>query len=417
MDIYRTIVTSAVFIVLIILLDLYSWQAIKVVIDNPNYLRIAKRVHFGASIFIVITLLCLMFIPQLTPYKNFKTYFYAIVVGIYMSKLLIVFFLLIDDFIRLVRWVFQKLFYSQSISEIDGGQDLGRITFLSQLGLILGGGLFAMLTKGMIKGVYDYQVHRTQLKLKNLPDAFKGFKILQISDIHSGSWQNEHKVQKGIELIKAQNADVIFFTGDLVNNAAEEVVPWMDLLSEIKAPMGVYSILGNHDYGDYVAWPSPEEKAANLESLKAAHKKMGWNLMLNEHTYLTRGDSKIGLIGIENWGRGARWPKYGRLAEAKAGMENVPVKILLSHDPSHWEAQVITDHKDIDLMLAGHTHGMQFGVEWGSFRWSPSRWAYKQWADLYTNQEQHLYVNRGFGFLGYPGRVGILPEITVIELV
>lgn len=417
MDIYRTIVTSAVFIVLIILLDLYSWQAIKVVIDNPNYLRIAKRIHFGASIFIIITLLCLMFVPQLAPYKNFKTYFYAITVGIYMSKLVIVFFLLLDDFIRLVRWVFQKLFYSQSISEIDGGQDLGRITFLSQLGLILGGGLFAMLTKGMIKGVYDYQVHRTQLKLKNLPEAFRGLKILQISDIHSGSWQNEHKVHQGIELIKAQNADVIFFTGDLVNNTADEVVPWMELLGQIKAPMGVYSILGNHDYGDYVAWPSPEEKAANLEALKAAHKKMGWNLMLNEHTYLTRGDSKIGLIGIENWGRGARWPKYGNLKEAKAGMENVPVKILLSHDPSHWEAQIITDHKDIDLMLAGHTHGMQFGVEWGSFRWSPSRWAYKQWADLYTDQEQHLYVNRGFGFLGYPGRVGILPEITVIELV
>jgi predicted MPP superfamily phosphohydrolase len=191
----------------------------------------------------------------------------------------------------------------------------------------------------------------------------------------------------------------------------------MGILSEIQAPMGVYSILGNHDYGDYVAWDSPEEKIANLEKLKQKHKDLGWKLLLNEHTYLEMGETKIGLIGVENWGRGKRWPKYGKLKEAVQGMDEVPVKILLSHDPSHWEAEVTTMHKDIDLMLAGHTHGMQFGVEWKGFRWSPSQWAYKQWADLYSENEQYLYVNRGFGFLGYPGRVGILPEITVIELV
>ncbi|MCX6189627.1 MAG: metallophosphoesterase [Bacteroidetes bacterium] len=417
MDIYRTIVTSLVFLVLIILLDLYSWQALKAIIENPDSLRIAKRIHFGFSGCIIVILLLFIFFPQFSQYKSFKTYFYAIVVGIYMSKLLVVFFLIIDDFIRLVRWVFQKVFYSYSGSEIGGGEDLGRLAFLSQLGIILGGGLFALLTKGMIKGVYDYRVHSSKLKLKNLPEAFRGLKILQISDIHSGSWQNEHKVHQGIEMIKQQHADVIFFTGDLVNNSSDELVPWMQLLGEIKAPMGVYSILGNHDYGDYVTWDSPEQKSQNLDKLKAAHQKLGWKLMLNEHSYLQRGDSKIGLIGVENWGHGKRWPKYGKLSEAKQGMDEVPVKILLSHDPSHWEAQVLTEHPDIDLMLAGHTHGMQFGVEWGNFRWSPSSWAYKQWADLYQEREQYLYVNRGFGFLGYPGRVGILPEITVIELV
>ncbi len=417
MDIYRTVVTSAIFVVLIVVLDLYTWQAIKVVVDNPHYLQYAKRVHFGLSAIIVVMLILFIFVPQLAQYKTFKTYFYAITVGIYMSKLLVVFFLLIDDFIRLIRWVFQKIFYSQSIDEIGGGEDLGRLTFLSQMALLLGGGLFALLTKGMIKGVYDYRVHTTKLKLPNLPVEFKGLKIVQVSDIHSGSWQNEHKVQQGIEMIKQQQADVIFFTGDLVNNTASEVEPWMNLLSEIKAPMGVFSILGNHDYGDYVSWNSPEEKQSNLNTLKDAHHKLGWKLLLNEHTYLQRGDAKIGLVGVENWGLGKRWPKYGNIKKAMEGMDDVPVKILLSHDPSHWEGQVTKDHKDIDLMLAGHTHGMQFGVEWGDFRWSPSRWAYKQWADLYSQNEQYLYVNRGFGFLGYPGRVGILPEITVIELV
>ncbi len=417
MDIYRTIVSSAIFVVLIIALDLYSWQAIKTIIDNPQYLRIARRVHFGITVMVVIGLLAFIFIPQLSRFKAFKTYFYAITVGIYLSKLLVVFFLVIDDFIRLFRWIFQKLFYSASITDVEGGEDLGRLKFLSQLGLLLGGGIFAMLTKGMIKGVYDYQVHLTSLKLKNLPEAFRGLKILQISDIHSGSWDNEKKVQAGIDMIMQQKADIIFFTGDLVNNMASEVEPWMPFLAQVKAPMGVFSILGNHDYGDYHSWDSPQDKINNLEQLKLAHKNLGWKLMLNEHIYLERGKDKIGLVGVENWGRGKRWPKYGKLDEAMQGMENVPVKILLSHDPSHWEAEVTAKYKDIDLMLAGHTHGMQFGVEWGNFRWSPSRWAYKQWADLYQENEQYLYVNRGFGFLGYPGRVGILPEITVIELV
>ncbi len=417
MDIYKTIVNSTIFVAIIIALDLYFWQAIKVVIHNPASLRIAKFVHFGLCAIIVVSMLLFAFFPQLQEYKLFRTYLFAVIVTLYLSKLIVVFFLIIDDIIRLFRWIFQRLFYSQTIDEVQGGGDLGRLRFLSQLGLIMGGGLFALFTKGMIKGVYDYQVHLKKLKLKNLPEAFRGLKIVHISDIHSGSWQNEQEVKRGIEMIKQQNADVIFFTGDLVNNVATEVEPWMETLGEIKAPMGVYSILGNHDYGDYVFWPTPQDKINNLNNLKEVHAKLGWKLMLNEHTYLQKGDSKIGLIGVENWGRGKRWPKYGRLKEAKQGMEDVPVKILLSHDPSHWNAEVTTEHSDIDLMLAGHTHGMQFGVEWGSFRWSPSQWAYTQWADLYNEKEQYLYVNRGFGFLGYPGRVGILPEITVIELV
>jgi predicted MPP superfamily phosphohydrolase len=365
----------------------------------------------------VTGLLLFAFVPQLSAYKNFKTYFYAVTVSIYLSKVIVLFFLIIDDIIRLFRWFFEKLFYSNSKTGQMGGSDISRISFLSQAGLLIGGGLLALLTKGMIKGAYAYEVRNTKLKLDKLPESFRGLRMLQISDIHSGSWMDEAAVQHGIDMIKAQNADIIFFTGDLVNNHTDEVYPWMKHLAQIQAPMGVYSILGNHDYGDYAVWPSEEAKRANLEKLKKVHADLGWNLMMNQHTYLEKGGSKIGLIGIENWGRGHRWPKYGRLDEAVRGMEEVPVKILLSHDPSHWNAQVTTDHKDIDLMLAGHTHGFQFGVEWKNFRWSPSKWAYEQWADLYKDGNQYLYVNRGFGFIGYPGRVGIMPEITVIELV
>ncbi len=301
MDIYRTIVSSAIFVVLIVLFDLYSWQAVKTIIDNPQYLRMARRIHFGVTVAVVIGLLAFMFLPQLSEFRSVKTYFYALCVGIYLSKLVVVFFLLVDDFIRFFRWVFQEIFYRNAQAETVGGQDISRIAFLSQAGLLVGGVLLAMLTKGLIKGAYDYQVHFKKLKLDNLPEAFRGLRILQISDIHSGSWTDEAAVQKGIDMIKEQKADVIFFTGDLVNNTADEADPWINHLSEIKAPMGVYSILGNHDYGDYVSWNSPEEKIQNLDKLKQHHKDLGWKLMLNEHTYLEKDGARIGLIGIESF--------------------------------------------------------------------------------------------------------------------
>jgi predicted MPP superfamily phosphohydrolase len=218
-------------------------------------------------------------------------------------------------------------------------------------------------------------------------------------------------------MILAENPDLILFTGDLVNDRADEMTDYMDVFSRLKAPMGVYSTLGNHDYGDYVNWPSPEAKVQNLEALKQVHSRLGWRLLMNEHVPLERNGHKIALLGIENWGAKGRFPKYGRMDLAYPGTEQYPFKILMSHDPSHWDAEVRVKYPDIDLMLAGHTHGMQFGVELPHFKWSPVQWMYKQWAGLYSEGSQHLYVNRGFGFIGYPGRVGILPEITVIELV
>jgi predicted MPP superfamily phosphohydrolase len=242
-------------------------------------------------------------------------------------------------------------------------------------------------------------------------------KLVHISDIHSGSFQNKAAVNHGVDMILKENADLILFTGDLVNDRATEMQDYMDVFSRLKAPMGVFSTLGNHDYGDYVAWPTQEEKKQNLDDLKKVHQDLGWRLLMNEHVVFNRADAQIALLGIENWGAKGRFPKYGKMKEAYTGTENIPFKILMSHDPSHWDAEVKTTYTDIDLMLAGHTHGMQFGLENPYFKWSPVQWMYHQWAGLYEDGKQKLYVNRGYGFIGYPGRVGIMPEITVIEFV
>jgi predicted MPP superfamily phosphohydrolase len=282
--------------------------------------------------------------------------------------------------------------------------------------MALGGTLFSTLIYGF-SNKYKYQVHRVKLSYPNLPEAFKGLKIVQISDIHSGSFQNKHAVAHGVDMIVAENADLVLFTGDLVNDRAGEMDNYMDVFSRVKAPMGVFSVLGNHDYGDYVTWASPEAKKINLEQLKKVHAALGWRLLMNEHVVFERNNQQIAVLGIENWGAKGRFPKYGRMDLAHAGTEKILFKILMSHDPSHWDAEIRTKYPDIDLMLAGHTHGMQFGVELPHFKWSPVQWMYKEWAGLYEEGKQKLYVNRGYGFIGYPGRVGILPEITVIELV
>jgi predicted MPP superfamily phosphohydrolase len=279
----------------------------------------------------------------------------------------------------------------------------------------MGGTILATLIYGF-SNKYNYRIRRVKIRFANLPAAFRGLKIVQVSDIHSGSLDNPRKVARGVEMILAEKADMIFFTGDLVNDRTEEMDAYQELFSRLQAPMGVYSILGNHDYGDYTHWPSPQAKAANLQRLKDLQAAMGWKMLNNAHTVLERNGQRIGLIGVENWSAKAHFPRYGDLEKATAGMEEVPFKILLSHDPSHWDARVRPDHPDIDLMLAGHTHGMQFGVEIPGFKWSPIQYAYPEWAGLYRQGKQYLYVNRGYGFLGYPGRVGILPEITVLEL-
>ena len=408
---------SWIVVIIMILIDLYVFQAIKVIMQNaaPKMKFIIFGLYWGVSVITVLTLLLMPYFNIENWNKTFRTYFIAILIGLFLSKALTVIFLIVDDLRRLLQWAGGKLFYQYEHGESFKSTGISRSVFMSWLGLGIGGGLMATFLYGF-SNKYRYQIKKIKLTYANLPDAFKGLKIIHISDIHSGSFTNKAAVDHGIDTILAQNADVILFTGDLVNDHAEEMNDYTDIFSKLKAPMGVFSTLGNHDYGDYRKWPSEEAKAQNLEKLKNMQKEMGWRLLMNEHVALEKNGQQIALLGIENWSAKSSFPKYGKMSEAYAGTEKYPFKILMSHDPSHWDAQVKTAYKDIDLMLSGHTHGMQFGVEIPGFKWSPVQYMYKQWAGLYEDAQQKLYVNRGYGFIGYPGRVGILPEITLIEL-
>jgi uncharacterized protein len=290
-----------------------------------------------------------------------------------------------------------------------------RPVWVSDLDLAIAGFVFLSLLYGMTGGRHRYKVHRVTLKFPDLPEAFDGFTITQLSDIHAGSFTSVKGVEKGVNLVNKQNSDLILFTGDLVNNKASEMNPWKETFAKLKAPYGKYSVLGNHDYGDYTGWESDEAKAANLVSLKNVHKEIGFKLLLNSSTEIHKDGQSIALIGVENWGKGG-FHKYGSLTKAAAKVGDSEFKILMSHDPSHWEAKTLEHEKHINLALAGHTHGMQFGIELFGLQWSPVKYMYPQWAGLYERNGKYLYVNRGFGFLGFKGRLGIWPEITVITL-
>jgi uncharacterized protein len=344
----------------------------------------------------------------------------------FISKFAFILILLADDIRRGGVWL-KRLFVPKK-EQVAPASDIAdplpeqpvkgitRSDFLTKAGILVAAAPLAPLGWGVISGAYDYRIRREKLYLPNLPREFHGMKIGQLSDIHSGSFYNKTAVQGGVDLLRAEKPDVIFFTGDLVNHLANEMRDYQDIFAKVQAPLGVFSTLGNHDYGDYHYGPEPSaEKAKNLQDIKDTHKVMGWDLLLNEHRELKIGNEEIGIIGVENWGTG-RFPKHGRLGQALQGTEDMPVKLLLSHDPSHWRAEVLAQ-PDVDVMFAGHTHGMQFGVRMGNIKWSPAQYIYKEWAGLYRQEHQQLYVNTGFGFLGYPGRVGILPEITVFELV
>ncbi len=406
-----------VIVIIMALLDIYIFQILKTLSSSQSYRF--RMILFSAYWIISGAILLLLLLLPYLHYENWpkalRSYVFATMVGLFFSKLVASIFFLIDDIRRGMMWMIGKLFSNPSVDITDGTEGINRSTFLSWLGLAVGGGLLGSLIYGF-RNKYRYQVRKVSLQYPNLPAGFKGLKIVHISDIHSGSFMDKAAVAQGVQKILQQHADIILFTGDLVNDRHEEMKEYTDLFSTLHAPMGVYSTLGNHDYGDYVQWESQEAKRTNLEALKEIHKGMGWKLLMNEHVVLDRNGSQIALIGIENWSAKGRFPKYGRMEEAYPGSEKLPFKILMSHDPSHWDAQVRPVYPDIDLMLAGHTHGMQFGVELPGIHWSPIQYMYKQWAGLYEEGKQKLYVNPGYGFIGYPGRVGILPEITVIEL-
>jgi uncharacterized protein len=401
--------------IVLVVLDLYVFQAIKAVSQGASP-RVRSTIYIGYWVFSIVTLLILCFLPYL--YRRFtwmQGYAFFILIGFYLAKILLAVFLLLDDIRRAIQWIAGRLLAASGPAPGAPTDGISRSVFMSWLGLGLGAGLYSSLLYGF-SNKYRYRVRRVRLAFDNLPASFKGFKIIQLSDIHSGSLADPVAVRRGVDMVMAEKPDLILFTGDLVNNIALEVGEYQAIFGCLDAPMGVYSTLGNHDYGDYAWWENAEAKKANLDHLMRIQAEMGWRLLMNEHVVLERGGEQIALIGIENWSAKARFPKYGKLDEAYAGAEKYPFKILMSHDPSHWDAQVRKEYPDIDLTLSGHTHGMQFGLELPGFKWSPVQYIYKEWAGLYEEGRQKLYVNRGFGFIGYPGRVGIMPEITVIEL-
>jgi predicted MPP superfamily phosphohydrolase len=408
----RKFLLIVIFIAL--LLDLYVFQAVKALSQGltPRWRTLVYGLYWGLSLLALLTLFFLPYIQYRAP--RAYSYLFTIAIGIYIGKLIATVFLLIDDIRRLIQWAISKTISRPANATT--AEAIPRSTFLSWLGIGLGSGIFSSLVYGF-GNKYNYKVHHIRLSYDNLPAAFKGFKIVQLSDIHSGSFADPAAVDKGIDSVLAEKPDIILFTGDLVNNIATEMTDYKALFARLQAPMGVYSTLGNHDYGDYLWWETAELKKANLDHLKQIQADMGWRLLMNEHVALERGGEQIALLGIENWSAKARFPKYGKMSQAYPGAEKYPFKILMSHDPSHWDAEVRPQYPDVDLTLAGHTHGMQWGIDLPGFKWSPVNFVYKQWAGLYEEGKQKLYVNRGFGFIGYPGRFGILPEITVIELV
>ncbi|HZX73473.1 MAG TPA: metallophosphoesterase [Cyclobacteriaceae bacterium] len=408
------LMVAFIFIFLFLVVDYYFFQAI-ITLTGDFSVKAKSVIRYGFWIPTGLSIIALLWWAFADPYKYSASVRQLVLSGlfvIYFSKLFGIIVLFVDDLQRGVRWV--ASLFSKKEGNLPG-EVIPRSEFLAKTALVASAIPLGAFTYGIISGAHDYHLKRVTVKLPNLPKAFDGIKIGQISDIHSGSFWNKTAVKGGVELLQKEKPDVIFFTGDLVNTKSDEVQPYMDIFNKLRAPLGVFSITGNHDYGDYGSWPSIQEKQKNFKNLIEAHRLLGFDLLLNEHRFLEQGGEKLAILGIENWGAG-RFSKYGKMDLAYRGTEDASTKLLLSHDPSHWDAQVRQEYPDIDMAFAGHTHGFQFGVEIGNFKWSPSQYIYKQWAGLYQEGNQYLYVNRGFGYLGYPGRVGIPPELTIVEL-
>lgn len=403
-------------LLILFLMDAYVYMALRKSMARHSWNRIWQGLYFSASAlgfigfyyfytYFTVKPLQVEFVPNLL-----IGYFFSF----FVFKLLLILFFFSEDLVRLGR-----LLYSFVRNLVLGRQVRvsapGRRNFIRQTGLFLAAIPFTSMIYGITKGKYNYKVNKVKLSFKNLPEAFEGFRIVQISDIHSGSFDNREAVLEGISLINAQNPDLILFTGDMVNNDSREVEPFLQDFRSLQAKEGVYSVLGNHDYGDYRQWESAEEKEANQKLLHRYQEEMGFRLLNNTGCTIGREGQEIGLFGVENWGN-PPFPQRGDLDRAVSGNEHQSFKILMSHDPTHWNQKVISHPVHFDLTLSGHTHGMQFGVEIPGIQWSPIKYIYPQWAGLYREAGQYLYVNRGFGFLGFPGRVGIWPEITVFEL-
>ena len=396
-----------------LLLDWYVYTGLKTI--TSDWKSQAARLVVNLTFPLLSLAVTIIFLISFSTFRStkgfshFNEWMLSLFLTFLVTKIIFSLILLLGDVGRLFAGAYSLATDNHAVKHIPS-----RRKFISELAIFIAAFPFFGFIYAIVRGKYDYKVHRQTLYYDNLPDAFDGFTITQLSDIHSGSFDNETAMQRGIDLAQAQKSDLFVFTGDLVNNLAEEIEQYIDNFSQLRSPYGQFSILGNHDYGDYIQWDSPEKKAANLEKLKGHHRDLGFRLMLDENIDIEKDGQKISLIGIQNWGRG--FVQVGDLNKALNGVDKDAFKILLSHDPTHWEEQVRYHPTNIDLTLSGHTHGAQFGVEVAGLRWSPVQYRYLDWAGLINEKNRYLYVNRGFGFLAFSGRLGIWPEVTVITL-
>lgn len=403
-------------------IDIYTFKGITILFSKRNNKLLKQIVYitFWVTSVIMMSLIIVGGLFRMSTRDasilSVYAYFFGLFLVFYVPKIIFILFHFFEDLIHILKYVYSKIYKRKEIEKLPESNTISRSKFLSQTGIAIASIPFMSLIYGMVHGRFDFRIEPVRLKLPNLPKSFNGLRIIQLSDIHIGSFSGyTEQVQKAIQLINEQNADIVVFTGDLVNNFAEEMNGWLDILSNIKARIGKYSILGNHDYGNYYHWDTPKEKVDNFELFKSFHAKIGWHLLENDSvTFTSKSGEKIALIGVENWGH-APFPQLADFEKAEKKVQDIPFKILLSHDPTHWDAKIL-GKKNVTLTLSGHTHGMQFGVNIGDLKWSPAQYKYRHWAGLYTENNQHLYVNRGFGYIGYPGRVGMTPEITVIDL-
>jgi predicted MPP superfamily phosphohydrolase len=405
---------SALVLLLLFLIDWYAWRGIHTATGqwSGTVQRVLRIIYWAVSAAMLAMIAFGFFRMQELRSSHNHAFLYTLIglfVLLLLPKLVIILFHGLEDLLELVRWAWWKWAPGAGAA----APDEGRLRFLSKLGLALAAIPFTSVLYGITRGWRNFNVARVAIQTPKLPKAFDGLRIVQISDLHLGSFpEHTEVVQHGIDLINAEKPDLILFTGDLVNNFAEEAEPWIEKLAGLQASLGKYAILGNHDYGDYSNWPNTAAKHENLERLKGHLRTMGFRLLLDEHLPIAKEDAQFTLIGVQNWG--TRFQQYGNLAKAVAGTDPAQFRLLMSHDPTHWDAQVRAT--GIDLMLAGHTHGAQFGITIAGRTYSPAQWVYEEWAGLYEKNGLQLYVNRGFGFLGFPGRVGMPPEITVLTL-
>ncbi len=408
-------------LVVLVLGDIYLWSAFKKSVFHYGYFwRTLFITLFWLPAFLVLfSLFASWVVPFIDWNDTFRTYLIGFILVFYTAKILPLFFLLVSDLLRIFRKLpvlVKKHQRRELVQYADEG--ITRSKFLQYMAYLSGGLVLGTMFTGMFKWVYQFNVVKEKLFFDRLPRDFDGLRVVQVSDMHLGSWRSEKPLEEAVKVINGLNADMVLFTGDLVNFATKEAFRFERILKKIKAKHGVYVTLGNHDYGDYISWPSDEAKKKNMQALFNFYRRLGWKLMNNRHELFTRNGSHIALVGVENWGSHLRFPKRGDIRKAVKGIPEGTFKLLMSHDPTHWDSVIVPGGYDIDLTLSGHTHGFQFGIETKNLKWSPAQWMYKHWAGLYREEKgrRMLYVNRGLGSIGYPGRIGILPEITLFEL-